>query len=289
MDILYTTPIDLAAGINYTHSAYILLTAGTYARVGQHWDPWTAGAIQYIPTGVWTRISETITTVDALHSSIANAYGTDGTIYVTGVQYEKTSFMTPFIPGGTTRTNTQSLLDLTSTNTLTSTSLTYASDNTFSFNGSTDYVDITSSLGVLSNYTISFWCRRDSENKMPVGFRIGSSFYWYGDNSWAYTHGGVVGEYYYSKPTSIPTGTWGHYCVVYNGANVSIYRQGIYQGQQATTGSSDFTSGLRIGYWAGGTGYQFNGPISSVSMYNRALSATEVTQNFNALRGRYGL
>ena len=29
--------------------------------------------------------------------------------------------------------------------------------------------------------------------------------------------------------------------------------------------------------------------ISSTRMYNRALSATEVTQNFNALRGRYGV
>jgi hypothetical protein len=33
----------------------------------------------------------------------------------------------------------------------------------------------------------------------------------------------------------------------------------------------------------------FTGRISSVCLYNRALSASEVTQNFNALRGRYGI
>jgi hypothetical protein len=31
------------------------------------------------------------------------------------------------------------------------------------------------------------------------------------------------------------------------------------------------------------------GNCSTVSVYNRALSATEITQNFNALRGRYGI
>jgi hypothetical protein len=33
----------------------------------------------------------------------------------------------------------------------------------------------------------------------------------------------------------------------------------------------------------------FNGQISNISVYNRALSATEIQQNFNATRGRYGI
>ena len=33
----------------------------------------------------------------------------------------------------------------------------------------------------------------------------------------------------------------------------------------------------------------FGGYISSVSMYNRALTASEITQNYNATRGRYGI
>jgi len=32
-----------------------------------------------------------------------------------------------------------------------------------------------------------------------------------------------------------------------------------------------------------------NGKIYSNMIYNRALSATEITQNYNALKGRYGL
>jgi hypothetical protein len=33
----------------------------------------------------------------------------------------------------------------------------------------------------------------------------------------------------------------------------------------------------------------FGGNISQVTVYNRVLLATEITQNYNALRGRYGL
>ena len=39
-----------------------------------------------------------------------------------------------------------------------------------------------------------------------------------------------------------------------------------------------------------GTGSNvFNGRISNASVYNRVLSATEIQQNYNALRGRYGI
>ena len=42
-------------------------------------------------------------------------------------------------------------------------------------------------------------------------------------------------------------------------------------------------------YWASSTGSKHIGAISSVLMYQRALTELEVKQNFNALRGRYSL
>jgi hypothetical protein len=33
----------------------------------------------------------------------------------------------------------------------------------------------------------------------------------------------------------------------------------------------------------------FNGNVGNVQIYNRALTQAEITQNFNALRGRYGI
>lgn len=161
--------------------------------------------------------------------------------------------------------------------------------SSLSFDGSDDYVDFSGNLGTLANYTIMFWAKRDAESRMPFASRTNTDFYWYGDNSYKYLHGGVSGEYYYPKPTSIPLGTWGHYCVVYNGSNILIYRQGELQGSQATTGTANWTQGVRIGFWTGGAGYAWQGLISNVMMYNIALNAADVKRNFNALRGRYNL
>jgi hypothetical protein len=50
------------------------------------------------------------------------------------------------------------------------------------------------------------------------------------------------------------------------------------------------TNNYQIGrHWAGGSVIPFQGLISNVSLYNRALSADEIAQNFNAQKSRFGL
>jgi hypothetical protein len=163
----------------------------------------------------------------------------------------------------------------------------YSGDNlgSLSFDGVDDRAELSSAFGIVSQYTISYWAKRDAENRMPVS-TITGDFYWFGDNSWRYVHGGVAGEYYYPKLTSIPIGTWQYNAAVYNGNNVSIYRQGVYQGQISTTGTANFSSALRIGWWGSNT-YAYLGNIANVSFYNKALTAQEIQQNFNATKSRY--
>jgi hypothetical protein len=50
-----------------------------------------------------------------------------------------------------------------------------------------------------------------------------------------------------------------------------------------------FTSTFKLSGWMNGTGYCVNGDFFNVKLYNRELSQTEIIQNFNALRGRYGI
>ena len=191
----------------------------------------------------------------------------------------------------TTRSSTQAILDPINKNTVTVSSLTYANTGAISFNGSTNYMDATGSSFVsgYSAYTICYWARRTTGNRMPIAAASGTSFYWYGDNSWFYTHGGTTGEYYYPKTVTIADNSWGFFCCTYDGAAVKIYRNGVYEGQQATTGSANWSVGMRIGYWNGGSGYQWSGDIDNVGFYNRALTDAEILRNFNALRGRYGI
>lgn len=57
-----------------------------------------------------------------------------------------------------------------------------------------------------------------------------------------------------------------------------------------STGSINNVNGLIIGRsYAGGIYRYYNGSIGSVRLYNKALSTDEISQNFSALRGRYGL
>jgi len=246
--------------------------------------------------GVWQRYLLGFTpTRNTLISYWFNADGGPYSYDIANIQIEQRSSATPFVAGtrGTTVATNGGLRDMSGNayhgETVNGPTFNTSNGGCIQFDGSNDYIDVASSLGTMSNYTIMFWAYRSAENRMPIAGRTSTAFYWYGDNSWAYTHGGTWGEYYYSKPTSIPLNTWGHYCVVYNGSNVSIYRQGVYQGQQSTTGTADWSQGLRIGYWSAGGSYAWNGLISSVLMYNTALSASEVLQNFNAQRKRFGV
>ena len=93
-----------------------------------------------------------------------------------------------------------------------------------------------------------------------------------------------------STPT-ISTNTWYNVVFVREGNSITggykAYLNGILYGN-ANTGTWSTTASLSVG---GRTDVSqpLNGNISQVLIYNRALSALEVSQNFNALRGRYDI
>ena len=150
------------------------------------------------------------------------------------------------------------------------------------FDGTNSYVDIGTSFGTLSSYTISFWAKHDATGRMPFGSKGNMNFYWYGDNSWRYVHGGTAGEYYYTHQASIPTGTWGYFTATYDGTKVSIYRNGIFEGSQSTSGSADFSSGFLIGSgYADNSSYRFIGQIDNVKIYNYARTPAQIAYDYN--------
>jgi hypothetical protein len=317
MNILYTSSVDQVNGGVYTHSAWILLTAGTYCRVGQHWNPWDAGSAQYIPLNVWTRVSYTLTNGTNNYGNIANAYGTDGTIYVTAVQYEQGSTATPFMGGaGASRSSGQALVDLVGKNTITASSLTYAGDGTFSFNGSSNFINLNNNIQ--SGYTSAsyeFWCRPTSlpgsgnyfqlyiqESSTWIAlYNIGSGAFFGIDlnngSGWFDNNGGSnTGA---RTTTALTSNTDYHVAYSWNGSTVSVYLNGNLQatvstlqaanGRQNVTQLGTGTTSRNIGSRYNGTNNNWVGTINSVRFYNQALSANEVLQNFNATRSRYGL
>jgi len=88
--------------------------------------------------------------------------------------------------------------------------------------------------------------------------------------------------------TSLSLNTWMLLTVTHTGTNATSYINGI----QTNTNSASLVSSTgttSIGYDINRANYPFKGSIAQVSIYNRALAASEIQQNFNALRGRFGL
>lgn len=194
---------------------------------------------------------------------------------------------TPFVAG--TRTNTQALVDLTGNNTITATSLTYASDGTFSFNGSSNYIDCGNATALQQSaaITMSAWVYPTSWSGLGnIMAKNGNSGYRFRLDSgagalWWYVSGNSI------QGGNCPLNTWSH-CVVTGDSNgLKAYVNGVLVASNATafTPSAPASGNLNVGT-LGGAEY-FQGKIASGFIYNRALTAAEVQQNFNAQRGRY--
>jgi hypothetical protein len=76
--------------------------------------------------------------------------------------------------------------------------------------------------------------------------------------------------------------------LAYSGTTVSYYIDGVLRGT-GTHSLNTSSSQLAVSIRAFSGHSDFIGRIPSVSLYNRALTAAEIQQNFNALRGRFGV
>lgn len=86
--------------------------------------------------------------------------------------------------------------------------------------------------------------------------------------------------------------TWIYVVATYNGITTTLYaiKNGILSignGTAKTGPTNIFPYNLEMG--RGGYGQYLTGKISNAFIYNRALTATEVLQNYNATKGRFGL
>jgi len=92
---------------------------------------------------------------------------------------------------------------------------------------------------------------------------------------------------------TINTGNWIYVVGVINRTfGNTLYINGQYNTQSLgdTSGQNwSTTDNFTVGFYNGNSSGYFNGSISLSYFYNRALSATEILQNYNATKGRFGL
>jgi hypothetical protein len=92
----------------------------------------------------------------------------------------------------------------------------------------------------------------------------------------------------------LTTGTYIHLCVVATSGTVwKLYKNGVDLGSpQIASGytvDGNSVSVIDIGRIRNQNGFAYVGRIPNIKIYNRALSAAEVSQNFNVQRSRFGI
>ena len=161
------------------------------------------------------------------------------------------------------------------------------------FDGTNDYVSFSSITNNI--YTIDFWYKMGG-NDGSYGYFASS-----GDNGLAISEGGtlnglIYGQFYYWNGVGlnnlgiIPSTTnWNHICALINTSinNIQIYGNGNQS--STTTVTSMSTSITNIGRYITSNLNFLKGNLASYKVYNRALSATEILQNYNATRARFGI
>ena len=86
----------------------------------------------------------------------------------------------------------------------------------------------------------------------------------------------------------ICTGNWVFTCISRVSGTVNQYINGVFDRSQTQNGNMLSNQSVKIGI-AHSSSYPFLGNVGIIQIYNRALSATEVLQNYNAQKGRFGL
>ena len=183
------------------------------------------------------------------------------------------------------------------------------SDGAFTFDGSDDNIDFGTNLGTLpeNGYSVCSWVYPDTgmNNQPIVGTASTANSPDLGFHMRILSNGkirlitlsssgGYAGYDWRDTSDTISTSSWSHMCGTYNASSrtTNLYLNGSSnQDSNRNTGNiSDFnnTRTLKVG-GSGGTNLVWDGKIAIVQLYNRELSATEILQNFNAHRDRFGV
>jgi hypothetical protein len=179
----------------------------------------------------------------------------------------------------------------------------------FTFNGTTQYVDVVNTGTAFqfanTSFTVSIWIRTSSTTTGIIVSKgaTASTGGWLVEFDTAgtitTTTKGSTGFNTFNRTSSVTVNnnTWTNIVVIYTtntttlaSNTASIYVNGSLRNGTGTLGTIVYattTDTVQIGRRP--SGIYFNGNISNVQIYNRGITATEVLQNYNATKSRFGL
>jgi len=155
-----------------------------------------------------------------------------------------------------------------------------------SFDGVNDYVNCGNPSISVGKITVSAWVKISTLN--ITQHIVDSS-----SNSWHLAVLGTNRPYlwndstYHQSSQVLLSNTW-YMLTGVQSSTSDIYVNGVLS-QSISDNRNVTTNNVNIGRWQSNGLRLFNGNIAQVSIYNRALTAEEIQQNFQALKGRFNI
>ena len=306
----------ITAGRTYTvqgwvkaaDSSSIGKTVTPYMYYSHSGGAYSAGT-NYTLTDQWQLVSHT-------HTVQYNASG-DGVMYfftqnsgevkmhltMTGVFLDE-SHAVPWIIGGSTRSNTQGLLDLTGNNTIDLSNTSFDSNSLISLDGSNDYIKVQQNASLFGNdwtwemvvkfntntgyYQGLVWAEGDTGGGSGLQYLFclyGSSYFHYRISNT------ITGWGYTDTPTiTFDPSQYNHIVWSFINGTTKIYINGSLFHTDTTRG--EYAGGVNSPVFLGARNDGWGGSIINPNVfkrYNRALTSTEITNNYLKYKRQYGL
>lgn len=184
--------------------------------------------------------------------------------------------------------------------TLVSTTYSSANGGSIVFNGTSSYANFDANIGSTNAVTVEMWVKTNSLKNPGGAMYFGFNLYdvWTANGNMGYNTAG--GDHYGFLSSKVDylgiEGFWRHLVfVMYAGSktNNKIYVNGESQTLSQIQGifstvNSNFNSGSgRISSWLNDQNWLINMNLASFKIYNRELTAQEITNNFNATSTRF--
>jgi len=167
-----------------------------------------------------------------------------------------------------------------------------ANGGSFFFDGTNDHINIPLITSISGDFSVLVWFKANSSNvnyARLVDFDYANGF-WIGRSTSANTWGGgiKIGAIPFGIFLTLSDDNWHFLAFIRNSTTHILYGDGIINTNSSTVTNTSLTSS-KITLGTSVFNDIYAGVISQVSIYNRALTAQEVQQNYNATKKRYGL
>ena len=169
----------------------------------------------------------------------------------------------------------------------------------FTFNGSSSYLRFLNSTALNSQtFSIEVWVKTNNTNQNGFWFekgQVNTQYSLFQESTFIrcrINNGStLVNTISVTTADFMNTSSWYQVVFTFTTGSQVCYINGVSRGTGTTSATvATNNEGMSIGVYGGYTGargYYYNGSLAVARVYNKVLSSTEVTQNFNSLRGRF--